>query len=409
MGSSTAPRFSTGADEAMFPDEWGPEIVLGLHENIHAGAAMNGAVDATNPLFDPALAIEPDLTPAEIAKLLAFERRQSSDPAAGLPTEAYGIFKPPSFRAEKAKVTLLFNPTSGTYKRHGLRRYFDGSADRVLISIPGIERNWPSAWAVGRAWGNGITADLIDQLFATVGLDGVPWDIDVIACYSTGFRGFNTTINNFATRPELLDLRKVSTAIIYDAFYIGDEHPPGNCTWRALDALNTATGGAVRVAVYDVTRGGTPHEALHRKLHADLKSLLGLRFEIVGLSRFTGAVYGLIFARMLEAAIADGYFPASVLPTPMQSLIAALPPRGALSSPMSPTFRTFPASKIPLETWARQNAADLAALSDAMKEHLRVDWISNDRYNLMGWGPGRVDSILHDGVIPDFGWELLTG
>lgn len=423
MGTKTAPlvalpapRLSTSLDEAMFPDEWGQRIERGLHENLYAGASFNGRVEATNPLFDPTLAIEPDLSPTEMARLAALVKRTQqngsaqSPPPPELPLEDYWIFKPPSFgAAENVKVTLLFNPTSGTYSRHGLRKYFDGFADRVLINIPGIEKAWDNARTVGKAWGNGITATIIDQLFAQVGLGDVPWQVDVVGCYSTGFRGFNATINNFASQPALLDLSKVTMAIIYDAFYIGDEHPPSNCTWRAINALNDVTGGVVKVAAYDVTGGGTPKAAIHRKLHADLGNLLDVRFEMVNLSRLTGAVYGLIFARMLEAAIADGYFTARVLPTPMQNLIAALEPRGSFASPMAPTFRTPPASKKPFETWARDNAADVAAVTDAMREDLRVSRISSDLYNLMGWGPGRVDSILHDGFIPDFGWELLTG
>ncbi len=50
----------------------------------------------------------------------------------------YTIFKPDSFAAPSAKITLLFG-VGGDLNRHGVRRYFDGSTDRIIVNVPGTE------------------------------------------------------------------------------------------------------------------------------------------------------------------------------------------------------------------------------------------------------------------------------
>jgi len=203
-----------------------------------------------NPLLEPSIAATLELTDAEIKKL----------DQGGKHLDEYKIFVPPSFGGGPAKISLLF--AVGTEMgRHGLRTFFDGLADRILIAIPGIEVNWGFVKkSVGRAWGVGIDKSIIDDLLGAAGVSSVSWRVDVLACYSTGYRGLNGTINNFARKTGTLDLTHVSTLAVYDALYRGDQPSPGANTERALAALETATASAVSVAVYEVTTGGVPRQ-----------------------------------------------------------------------------------------------------------------------------------------------------
>jgi hypothetical protein len=395
----------------MFPDEWGSTVLAsGLHENAVAGAAQNGEVTAANPLVDASVAVEPEISTDEAKKL----------PAGGH-TDVYRIFKPSGFGGGgTAKITLLFSPSPLTYRRHGVRKFFESYADRILINVPGVEKTDAIYATVGRKhpWGVGITKTIIDDLFSKVGLGGTPWQIDVMSGYSTGFRGLNGTINNSVnplntgSKPGLLDLSKVTMVVYNDAFYIGDEHPPGECTWRALTTLDTATGKNVRVGVYDVT-DGTPHKpehlALHKKLGGVFNTTSGARFAIIDVRSSTEAMFGLMFARMLDAAIKDKYCPANVLPTSLQNLITSIAgiPRGSFRSPIPASFRRFSTSSTELTAWGKANAKDVAAFDTSKRTDVWKTRVLP--YNLMGWQPRGIDSMLHDGYIPEFGWELLAG
>lgn len=43
--------------------------------------------------------------------------------------------------------------------------------------------------AIARAWGNGVDTAAIDALLAAAGLGGASWTVDILAAYSTGYRG----------------------------------------------------------------------------------------------------------------------------------------------------------------------------------------------------------------------------
>lgn len=205
--------------DAFFSEEW---LVIPLSNP--RGVHFNRF---STPTLQPAtttLTMQNPLDPAVGAGLTQPET-QIPLPNQGAFNE-YCIFVPPAlFTLAQlgpppfpVKISVLF--CVGTeYNRHGLRSFFEPRTDRVLITVPGIEAD---ASTGNRAWGIGITSDMINQLFFAASTPSIAnkWVVDIIAGYSTGYRGVNGTINN-----ALLPISSISRVIFYDALYFGDEPP----------------------------------------------------------------------------------------------------------------------------------------------------------------------------------------
>jgi hypothetical protein len=253
----------------------------------------------------------------------------------------------------------------------------------VLINISGREAGWikpPAAWAIG------ITSQQIDALFTATGLANQKWQVEIIAGYSTGYRGVNGTINN-----QLVPLDKLKTVILYDALYDGSEPSPGGNTQLMLDSL----AAGVKVVVYDVTIPGTPHP-LQVKLPAGALT--------IDLKTNRPSLYALVLARVIEKGVKDNYVKAAEVPAALQKVIdSGLPARGTLASSAATKAAATAGT---LDDWAAAHAADVAAAgSDAVVS--KVYPIIRDR-ELMAWQMGAAGGILHAGVIPEFGWEFLA-
>jgi hypothetical protein len=409
MAFPTAPALSTLSprgvrNEAYFPDCWGSSLTSnGLHIDKFESLGKNASISLPNPLLDPAVAKTLELTTGEIAKLKAGSGSAN-------PTSVYSLYVGPGFSGP-AKVTVLFAVGSEII-RHGLRVFFSSFPNRALVIVPGIEASSTLGSNLKRGWGIGVSKSNIDDLFTAAGLPGTAWTIDVIAGYSTGYRGIMGTINNFGVSPPTtLDLTHVKNVIIYDALYRGDEPAPGGNLLRALTTMDTLTGKTARLIIYEVTDGGTPRTAGDTRIpQATLAALYKGRYQLNNLKSQGVNLQALIYARMFDAAVQDGYFPASALPTALQNLIKALPGRGLAAStlPLAPFRPNFPAGAVDLASWAKANAADVAAFSSDA-EPLRKAVIANPAFNLMGWGVPSVGDIMHDGFIPEFGWEWLGG
>ena len=176
---------------------------------------------------------------------------QGGNPAGPASRPSQSIFAAQTFRDHPpalAKVSLLFGVGSET-NLLGLGHFFETSPDRVLINISGREAGWIKPPAQAAAWAIGITSQQIDALFTATHLANQKWQVEIIAGYSTGYRGVNGTINN-----KLVPLDKLKTVILYDALYDGSEPSPGGNTQLMLDSLDAS----VKVVVYDVTIPGTP-------------------------------------------------------------------------------------------------------------------------------------------------------
>lgn len=267
----------------------------------------------------------------------------------------YRIFVPEKLVKEKseksiAKVTLLFCVRT-EINRFGLRTFFAQSPDRVLITIPGIEPDRKAG--ILKPWGIGITKDQISDLLKAAGSSAIP-EVRIIACFSTGYRGMNGTINN-----KLIDLDKVERLIFYDALYEGTEPTPpkgfSSNTRRAIDAVQASTKNKVELIAYAVTEGGTPANPSGRRL-VSLPE-----YSVIDLKRKAIALQTLIWARVLSNGVQDGFFAAGNIPQPIRNLIdGSLPKRGSvISSPIH--VKLGPRDSVTLDDWAKRNRVNVEA------------------------------------------------
>jgi hypothetical protein len=396
-------------EDAFFDDEWAPEPTpLPNPRNVHFNRFTT--LTTTSATEQTALTRKPNpLDPRVTSGLLQPEVIPASHSA--LPGETYWIYVPDAYQqavkdalaARKpiptARVSVLF-AVEAEVNRHGLRSFFASAADRILIEVGGIERVPEGA----EKWGIGITDKMVDELLSEALGTEVTSKLEVLAAYSTGYRGLNGTINN-----ALLDLTHLKKLIFYDCLFWGDApkapsdatmpskrhpgapaHSPFN-TWRAVQAVITAS-PSCNIIVYDVSPGGTP-------TYSDGK----LRVEIPGatlisLKPFNVELKAIIFARLMDNGIKDGYFTAAQVPASISALIPLLPKRGTLSSSNSKsTVGT-------IGHWAAQNSTKIAR---AMKDFDGAVKLAGAN-GLMGWVPA-ASEFGHDGFLPEFGWEHLAG
>jgi hypothetical protein len=381
-----APRPWRAADDnAFYIDEEDTKVDAATLCPLNRLRALHTGLQVDNPL-DAAIAAnvtgrpDPLVRPERIPK--AF---QGSPPATPGSKPTQFIFVPQPLRDHPpalARVTLFFCVGS-ELNLLGLQHFFEAAPDRALIAITGREAGWiapPAAWAIG------ITGQQIDNLFTAAGLAGQKWQVEIIAGYSTGYRGVNGTIVN-----GLVPLGKLKTVILYDALYSGSEPAPGGNTKLMLAALDPS----VKVVVYDVTIPGTPHP---------FEVALPASALTIDLKTNRPSLYALVLSRVLEKGLKDNYVKPAEVPAPIQNLIASgLPARGTLASS---AVTKAAATGGTLDDWAAAHAADAAAAgADAVVN--KVYPIIRDRM-LMDWAMGAAGGILHAGCIPEFGWEFLA-
>jgi hypothetical protein len=408
--ASSAPQARSLSRDAFFEDEWalGPTAIpnpRNVHYNRFTTVSAAGVTEQTlltkrpNPL-DPRVTAglaQPEVIPSSRAVS---------------PGELYWVFVPDAYlravtEAGKtphgagttlptAHVSVLFG-VGLEVNRHGLRSFFANTPDRVLIEVGGVE-SVPEATG---PWGIGITDAMIAELVETAVGTKVPVQVNVLAAYSTGYRGLNGTINN-----ALVDLTHLAKVVFYDCLYRADgpkapsgaAKPPRRTgapansafnTWRALQAVSAAN-SSCRIIVYEVTPGGTPTAADGTRM----VDIPGATF--IQLKPLNVALKALILARLMDNGIKDAYFPASAVPAGMRALFPLLPMRGTLASDRS----TSTAGTI--GRWASDNATKIAASVKGFAVAMELA----RKHQLMGWATPPTE-FGHDGFLPEFGWEHL--
>jgi len=395
--------------DGFFEDEWASSpTALANPRHVHfnrfttltatTATAQTVLTHKTNPL-DPRITpglIQPEVIPA------------SRSAAFG---ETYWIFAPDAYKkavkdavaAKKpkpmARVSLLFG-VGAEVNRHGLRSFFANTLNCVLIEVGGIE----SVPEVPNPWGIGITDAMINDLLSQALGTSVTSQVEVIAAYSTGYRGVNGTVNN-----ALIDLTHLKKMIYYDCLYRADgpkapsgalmppkrhrEAPAKSAfnTWRAAHAVSAAS-PTCEIIVYDVTPGGTPTYS-DRARQGDV---LGATF--IALKPLNVHLKALILARLMDNGIKDGYFTDAKVPASIRGLIPLLPTRGTLSSSSSPTA---PGT---IGKWAKDNSVKIAQSMKGFATAMELARV----HKLMGWATPPTE-FGHDGFLPEFGWEHLAG
>lgn len=395
--------------DAFFPDEWASIALIPNPRGVHFSRF-------TSPLIEPLTVTRIMQNPLDPSTSVTRPRPQPENhmlPANRGRQHEYLIFIPPAALAfalvpgANVKVSLLFGAFD-EYNRHGLRTYFNALTDRVLVYIPGIEAE---ASTSNQAWGIGITADMVRELvvFAVPTFTGSV-TIDIVAGYSTGYRGVNGTINN-----AFITLASIRRLIFFDALYWGDEpplpsgttppaNPPGvsvpsnpaspRNTWRMMNAVRSAN-PTVEIITYEVTQpGGTPRDG--GKLRADVP-VSGL----INLKPKQSALTALVLARVIRSGIDDGFL-ARTDASAIATLSDTMPARGTLASSSATAGR---AANGTVDAWASAHATAVANANSTASAGLSL--IQSKR--LMGWGVPTLGDMLHDGFMQEFAWEFVAG
>ncbi|MFI8521643.1 hypothetical protein ACIGEZ_28085 [Streptomyces sp. NPDC085481] len=393
--------------DAFFRDEWAP-ISLTHPRDVHFNTF-------TSPLIQPLTVVKNLRNPLDPSTPVGVPRPQPESHMQAVNQgrqHEYVLFASPSALAfgatpgARLKVSLLFGAFD-EYARHGLRTFFAGLSDRVLVYIPGIEA---TASTGNQAWGIGITTAMVRDLLTTVlpTFNGT-LTIDTVAGYSTGHRGVNGTVNN-----GFIPLGAIKRLIFYDALFFGDQpqlpsgvspppQPPGvsvpsagspRNTWRMLNAVRAAN-PSVQIVTYEVTEpGGTPRDGGLLRADVPAAGLINLKLR-------QAALMALVLARVIRSGIDDGYFARTAAPA-IAALSDSLPGRGTLASTSATGGG---ATSGTLEGWGLSNALGVAGAVASSSTGLTL--IQSHR--LVGWGVPSLGDMMHDGFMQEFGWEFLAG
>lgn len=297
---------------------------------------------------------------------------------------------------ETIRLSILFTVATELV-RQGLRAFFDHNPSTALIVVSGREAAWDN---VGKAWGIGISPPQIDALFQEAGAKGASWEVTTLAAFSTGYWGFNGTINN-----DLLPMKKLEKAVIYDCLYRGDEPKPGSNTKRALDALKSRSPGA-RVIVYDASPGGTPY------LPGTKAPVVDVPKEGYILLRGRQDYRALVVARVLVNGVKDKIIGVQNMTPKLQkaflNLWPNIPDRGSVLSSDETSYLKRPAprigKKITLAHWYISNKLLVDQFNANIDEALKILWENQ----LLGWGGTKsIGEEIHDCLLGEFAWEFL--
>jgi hypothetical protein len=258
----------------------------------------------------------------------------------------YHIYVPPAVKlaydaAVKKKATppkarvAVFYGVHSEINVFGLRTFFAASPDSVLVTVPGVESHWN-----GAAWGLGLGSNTIAVLLEAAGVKGMEFAVEVMAGYSTGYRGLNETIIN-----KLIDLSTLKRVSYLDAFYNHDDFPLSpprhafhkkNTAWAVHTALTASP--AAEVFIYAYTTGGVPRKTGKGKdpkgPFKELQAAFGARIRLIDLEFAQGKVPALAdqlekvcLARLMQAG-SGNYYEERWLPADITALIKLLPFRG---------------------------------------------------------------------------------
>jgi hypothetical protein len=366
---------------------------------------MTAVMELPNPLSDSKKATVLPQTFKDLETSSATTRQSFDRP------RTYYVFAPkfllidyaskPQRNRPKARLSLFFG-VGGEINFFGLRNYFSLTDDCVLINIPGVEED--RSRGIDRAWGIGITSDMIKQLLAAADLKGIEFTVEVIAGYSTGYRGVNLTVINRLV--ELFDLRRL---VYLDAFYQHDDFPLArkgsrqfdsyfkrNTLWAIDTALSARTVNPLpEVFVYAYTEGvgrrrdgtlsGPVEEAIKSgpgRIH-----IIELEKERDGVPAIAAQVEKICLARLIQGGI-DDYFERSSVPPDIIALVDLLPnslpnnDRGSFGTFGRPGFTNLYQwiTKGPQKMVLSGFSAD-KAFAIVTKYKLLGDWTTSNAYN----------------------------
>jgi hypothetical protein len=384
----------------------GPGGAAGAHAGSGVPQDLRDSVTAKlsfkNPLNDPAVATvltqkinKTTGTPGPVATAEVFN--EEDDYRLYVPKKlATDFANAPAGSKPTARVSLFFGvgPEMSLFR---LRPFFSKSTNSVLVTIPGVEDGWDGVFT---PFGKGIATDMIDQLFTEAGLAGITFSVEVMAGYSTGYRGLNLTIIN-----ELVDLTGLTRVIYLDAWYHHDDHPVAasgpyvkkNTLWAVDTSLSKSP--AAKIVIYAFTHpGGVPRSNpgqtnqnienpprepvanLYTKYPANM-NFIDFEFKFKTRNAIDDGVEKICLARLLKLGIASGKIEESAVAPALKTLMDALPERGS--------FGTLGlAGYTDLYAWVASHTSEISGFSitQAMKlvtdKNLLGSWTDPSHYEM---------------------------
>jgi hypothetical protein len=385
--------------------------------NVHTKADASGYEHASwetmrrkqpNPLNDPALSTVLPQTFAQVKPSVKATQAIFDEPG------KYWLYAPPKLKAwydaasDKKELTArvaVFFGVGPEPNLFGLRQFFAETGVCVLVGVNGVESGWKN---VPKAWGVGVSTKIIRTLLDDAGLKDLPFQVEVMAGYSTGYRGLNLTAIN-----KLVDLSKLRRFIYLDAFYWHDDHPQPAEThpfhkklsvWAADTVFKASAAAEVFIVGY-THPGATPRDAKNNPkgplkeidaLRPGSTYFLDLEFKRDGVDPIADDLEKVCLARLLQGGVGD-YFELTSLPMKMQKLIALLPDRGSLGIAQVPGYRYF-------RTWRLDPAVKLALAAFPTMSALALV----DHFKLLdGWTTSARIEFRHRDFVQEIGKELL--
>jgi hypothetical protein len=406
--------------DAFYLDERHPTIPRadnprGTFFNVHTEVDAQGTARAKtlrkrlpNPLSDPAQAtVLPQLFSGIRPTTQRTEERFNRDVTYWLCTseklkKRYDELTDKTELTAKVAVFFGVGPEPNLF---GLRAYFSPTITPVLVGVSGFESGWPD---VPKAWGVGISTAVIRRLLDDAGLTGLPFQVEVMAGYSTGYRGLNLTAIN-----KLVDLTHLKRFVYFDAFYWHDDHPMPlsshqfhkKLTVWAVDTVFKESASAEVFIVGYTHPGATPRDARNNPKGPlrELKTLregatyfLDLEFKRDGLDPVADDLEKVCLARLLQGGIDDPLSLAS-LPAGAEDLIRLLPERGSLGVANLPGYIYF-------RKWRLDPTVQRALAGFRSVEALRL--IARHKL-LAGWSTDARIEFRHRDFVQEIGKELL--
>jgi hypothetical protein len=408
--------------DAFYTDERNLNVARSDHPirsfyNVHTKADASGYANASwetmrrrrpNPLNDPAQAAVLVQTFEQVKPSVKATQAIFDEPG------KYWLYAPPKLKewydsaSDKKELTArvaVFFGVGPEPNLFGLRQFFIDTRVCVLVGVNGVESGWKN---VPKAWGVGVSTTIIRTLLDDAGLKDLPFQVEVMAGYSTGYRGLNLTAIN-----KLVDLSKLRRFIYLDAFYWHDDHPQPakshpfhkKLTLWATDTVFKASPAAEVMIVGYTHPGATPRDDKNnpkgplkeiKAQRADSTYFFDLEFKRDGMDPIADDLEKVCLARLLQGGV-DDYFPLASLPMKMQTLIQLLPDRGSLGVANMPGYRYF--RKWRLDPKVKVALRDFPALS-ALKlvtKHKLLD----------GWSTDAAWEFRHRDFVQEIGKELL--
>ena len=302
----------------------------------------------------------------------------------------------PAGSKPSARLSLFFGvePEMTLFR---LREFFANETNSVLITIPGVESGWTGVFS---AFGFGISTTIIKDLLKEATLENIAFTVEVMAGYSTGYRGLNQTIIN-----EAVDLSHLTRVIYLDAWYHHDDHPlaPSSSTYFKKNtrwAIDTAFGKSpsVNIVMYAFTHpGGVPrtnpsqtNQSIPDPPNEPVAPLVStypghiqfIDFEFKFNSRpaIDDSLEKICLARLIQLGIGASV-QQSAVSAPLMTLINALPARGSFGTLGLPGYTD-------LYAWVAAHSAELSgfgitqAMSIVVAHNLLDLWTVSSHYEM---------------------------